>query len=109
VINTGSVSASVGSGWVGNIAGMLSHSVGKAGIVRMSAVIAVELSAYNVRVNAISPGIIETPPTRRVIGTDAEPGPLRAAFIEQLLIRRIGTPEDVAHAGCSSPPTRRAT
>jgi meso-butanediol dehydrogenase / (S,S)-butanediol dehydrogenase / diacetyl reductase len=98
IVNTASVSATVGSGWVGNLPGMLSHSIGKAGVVRMSTVLAVELAPYAVRVNSISPGIIETGASRRIIGTEAEPGPLREAFVDQLLVRRIGRPEDVANA-----------
>ncbi|MBS1677634.1 MAG: SDR family oxidoreductase [Actinobacteria bacterium] len=98
IINTASVAAAVGSGWVGNIAGMLSHSIGKAGVVRMSSSLAVELAPFGVRVNSISPGIIETPASRRIIGTEEEPGPLRDPFLEQLLVPRIGRPEDVAAA-----------
>jgi meso-butanediol dehydrogenase / (S,S)-butanediol dehydrogenase / diacetyl reductase len=98
VINTASISATTGSGWVGNIAGMLSHSIGKAGVVRMTEVMAVELSPWNVRVNAISPGIIETNASKRIIGTEDAPGPLREPFLESLLLRRIGVPDDVVNA-----------
>lgn len=98
IVNTGSAAATVGSGWVGNLPGMLSHSVGKAGVLRMSQVLAVELAPLDIRVNSLSPGIVETGASRRIIGTEAAPGPLRQPFIDQLLLRRIGRPEDVAAA-----------
>jgi NAD(P)-dependent dehydrogenase (short-subunit alcohol dehydrogenase family) len=98
IINTASIGASMGSGWVGNIPGMLSHSIGKAGVIRLSSVLAVELSPLNIRVNSISPGIIETPGSARIIGTEDEPGPLRQDFVNHLLVPRIGRPEDIANA-----------
>jgi meso-butanediol dehydrogenase/(S,S)-butanediol dehydrogenase/diacetyl reductase len=98
IVNTGSAAATVGSGWVGNLPGMLSHSIGKAGVVRMSQVLAIELAPCEIRVNSVSPGIIETGASRRIIGTEAAPGPLREPFVDQLLVRRIGRPEDVADA-----------
>ena len=98
ILNTGSVAATAGSGFPGNLSGMLAHCVGKAGVVRMSQALAIELSPYNVRVNSLSPGIIQTAATSVVIGTEDAPGPLRQAFVDQLLIRRVGQPEEVVNA-----------
>lgn len=98
VINTASVSGSLGSGFVGNMPGLLAHSVSKAAVARMSVVLAVELAELNVRVNSISPGIIETPATAAFIGTEDAPGPLREPFAAGTLSHRVGTSEDIANA-----------
>ncbi|MEM3768210.1 MAG: SDR family oxidoreductase, partial [Metallosphaera sp.] len=45
---------------------------------------------YNITVNAIAPGFIDTPMTRSV------PEKVREKFLQRLSIPRVGTPEDVA-------------
>lgn len=62
------------SGTIVNIASMLGHvaavnvapyAAAKAAIVQLTRVFALELAAYNIRVNAIAPGYIDTPLTRQ--------------------------------------------
>lgn len=98
ILNTGSIVANMGSGMAGNVSGLLSHSIAKAGVVRMSENLAVELSPWNIRVNSVSPGAIETPATLPMLGTEQVPGPLREHFIQSLLIPRIGRSEDIVNA-----------
>jgi NAD(P)-dependent dehydrogenase (short-subunit alcohol dehydrogenase family) len=76
---------------------MLAHSVSKAGVIRMTEFLAVELSPLDVRVNCISPGPIDTPALRASMGGGAaEPdwGPMT----RNALVARIGTPDDIARA-----------
>ncbi len=70
----------------------------KSGLCGMTRVLALELGPANIRVNAVSPGYIDTPMFRgdavRQGGGDAQ------VFIDRLeptiALRRIGQPEDVA-------------
>jgi meso-butanediol dehydrogenase/(S,S)-butanediol dehydrogenase/diacetyl reductase len=77
---------------------MLAHSVAKAGVIRMTSFLAVELSPLNVRVNCISPGPIDSPALRATFG--AEPGhePDWGNFTKHSLVARIGRPDDIAAA-----------
>jgi len=97
IINTASVAGMVGAAMPGNIPGNLVHNVAKGAVIRMSENLAVELSSYDIRVNAISPGIIDTPATHALLGDEPD-APMRRAMIESLLVPRIGEAEDIARA-----------
>ncbi len=93
ILNTGSVAGMVGAAMPGNIAGNFVHNVSKAAVIRMTVHLAVELSPWNIRVNTISPGLIDTPATRPLLDVGGtEP------FTRSLLIRRPGQSEDIARA-----------
>jgi meso-butanediol dehydrogenase / (S,S)-butanediol dehydrogenase / diacetyl reductase len=97
IINTASVAGMIGSGMPANVPGNLVHAASKAAVIRMTQNLAIELSAYGIRVNSISPGVIDTPALRPFLG---EPGdtPLRRIFVGMGLLPRVGTAEDVAYA-----------
>jgi NAD(P)-dependent dehydrogenase (short-subunit alcohol dehydrogenase family) len=67
--------------------GFADHSASKAGLVALTRVMAAELAPH-VRVNAIAPGTVLLPE-----GASAEK---RQWAVENSLLRRVGTPEDVA-------------
>jgi NAD(P)-dependent dehydrogenase (short-subunit alcohol dehydrogenase family) len=93
ILNTASVAGTVGTGTPGNVAIHFVHNATKAAVIRMSQHLAIEFSPWNIRVNAVSPGVIETPATGfwlDALGEDA--------FTDALLIKRIGQPEDIAKA-----------
>lgn len=77
--------------WLGN-KGQSNYSASKAGVVGLTRVLALELGKYNVCVNAIAPGLIDTPLTKG----------LREDVLEQLIqaqpTKTIGKPEDIANA-----------
>lgn len=77
--------------WLGN-AGQSNYSASKAGVVSLTRVLALELGRYNVFVNAVAPGLIDTPLTKS----------LRDDVLQKLInaqpTKTIGTPEDVAQA-----------
>lgn len=69
IVNTASVAGLVGG------AGPLAYSAAKAAVVNLTYNAAVELAAHRIRVNAICPGLIDTP---MVMGND------RAALVERI-------------------------
>jgi len=66
------------------------YCAAKAGIIGLTRAAATELSARGIRVNAISPGAIESPMS------DAIPKPIAAAMLQQVPMRRMGTSADIA-------------
>ncbi|GAB6876863.1 SDR family NAD(P)-dependent oxidoreductase [Thermaerobacter litoralis] len=77
--------------------GQTNYSAAKAGIQGMARTLAIELGPFNINVNAVAPGFIETRMTRAVAertGVDFEE--LKKAAAERTPLRRVGQPEDVA-------------
>jgi meso-butanediol dehydrogenase/(S,S)-butanediol dehydrogenase/diacetyl reductase len=97
IVNTASVSGLVGGGMVGNSTLLAVYGAAKAAVIRLSQISAVEFGPLGIRVNAISPGLIDTPAVAAILGAGTDER-LRAWHEEQLLIRRIGVPEDVVNA-----------
>ena len=75
----------------GNL-GQSNYSASKAGIIGFSKSIAQELGSRNIRCNAIAPGFIDTEMTARL------PEEIRKDWIEDIPLKRPGTPDDVANA-----------
>ncbi|MFZ2628276.1 MAG: SDR family NAD(P)-dependent oxidoreductase, partial [Rugosibacter sp.] len=93
ILNTGSVAGMVGAAMPGNIPGNFVHNISKAAVIRMGVNLAVELSPYNIRVNTVSPGLIDTPAVRPLL----EAGGLEP-FMRSLLVKRKGEGSDIAQA-----------
>ena len=77
--------------------GQANYSAAKAGLQGMARTLAIELGPFNVNVNAVAPGFVETRMTRATaerMGMDYESFKLGAA--SQIPLRRIGQPEDIA-------------
>ena len=77
--------------WLGNI-GQSNYAASKAGVISLTRVLALELGKYNVLVNAISPGLIDTPLSQ------ALPEEVREKLIMAQPTKTMGKPEDVANA-----------
>jgi NAD(P)-dependent dehydrogenase (short-subunit alcohol dehydrogenase family) len=86
------VNTSSGAGVLA-IRGQSSYCASKFGVVAASKVAALEYADKGIRVNAICPGIIDTPMIARYTG-DAEAG--RARIIAQEPVGRMGRPEEIA-------------
>jgi 3-oxoacyl-[acyl-carrier protein] reductase len=72
------------------------YSAAKAGIAGLVRTLAAELGPDGITVNAIAPGIIETPQTLDPVNSLGAAGV--AATAEHLPVRRVGQPEDIANA-----------
>lgn len=70
--------------------GVAPYAISKAGVVQMTKVLALELSRYDIRVNAIAPGYFETEINAGFFDT-----PQGEAMIKRIPMRRIGSPEEL--------------
>ncbi len=77
--------------WLGN-PGQTNYSASKAGVVGLSRALALELGKYNVSVNVVAPGLIETELTKTL------PPDVLQKLIQAQPQKNIGYPEDVANA-----------
>jgi 3-oxoacyl-[acyl-carrier protein] reductase len=78
-------------GQMGN-AGQTAYSAAKAGLIGLTKSVARELASRNIRVNAVSPGFIDTDMTAKI------PEEARAAMMASIPMARLGSAEDVANA-----------
>jgi len=76
---------------VGGNAGQSNYSASKAGIIGFTKSIAQEVGSRNIRCNAIAPGFIETEMTAKL------PEDVKTAWIQDIPLKRVGLPEDVAN------------
>jgi NAD(P)-dependent dehydrogenase (short-subunit alcohol dehydrogenase family) len=74
------------------------YCAAKAGLVMFGKTLAVDLAAYHIRVNAICPGIIDTPLFRASWEGAAEPGAELARILDRYVIKRPGEPDEIAQA-----------
>lgn len=77
--------------WLGNI-GQANYSASKAGLVGLTRTLALEFARYQINVNAVAPGLIDTPMTQG----------MKKEALERLLkmqpTGKMGSPEDIAAA-----------
>src|SRR5436190_267921 len=74
----------------------VTYSAAKAGVIGFTKAIAREGAHYGVRANAVAPGPIETPLLEHMVETGDLGTRLRQGMIDSTLMRRPGTPEEVA-------------
>jgi len=86
IINIASVVGETGN------AGQAAYSASKAGLIGLTKSIAKELGSRKIRVNAVSPGLIDTDMTSELSE------PVRARLMEAIPLARLGTAEEVANA-----------
>jgi 3-oxoacyl-[acyl-carrier protein] reductase len=86
VVNVASISGIVG------IPGQANYAAAKAGVIALTKVLAKEWAARGITVNAVAPGVIQTPMVAAI-----KPDVL-AQYEKQIPVGRLGRPEEVAHA-----------
>jgi NAD(P)-dependent dehydrogenase (short-subunit alcohol dehydrogenase family) len=88
IINTASISGLHGDG------GAVVYAASKAAVINLTRALSTDHAAAGVRVNAICPGTIETPPIKRMM---SDPETLEVN-IRAHAMRRLGRPEELANA-----------
>lgn len=91
IVNTSSTSA------LGN-RGQANYSAAKAGLQGFTKTLAIELGQFNINVNAIAPGFIDTEMTKQTAERmGLNPEQFKQAAASRIALRRVGKPEDVAN------------
>ncbi|MGC9197388.1 MAG: SDR family NAD(P)-dependent oxidoreductase [Acidobacteriaceae bacterium] len=78
------------------IEGFASYAASKGGIVALTRAMAIEFAPKGVRVNALSPGTIDTPLLQAYFDSCPNPERARSEFLKFHPIGRFGTPRDIA-------------
>jgi len=75
------------------------YNASKGALLQLTRCLAMDLAEYNIRVNCICPGTIATPALERVIEFEgADRKKFLQAGAETALLKRLGTPQEVAYA-----------
>jgi len=83
------VNLSSATAQMGNI-GQVNYAASKGGVISITKTLARELAQYNINVNAVAPGFIETQMT------DPVPDKVKKQFVNSIPLKRMGKPQDVA-------------
>ena len=74
------------------------YGASKAGMMALARSLALEGAPYGIRVNAVCPGVIDTPMNERNLARSEDPEAMRRSWYEITPLGRLGTPRDVAQA-----------
>jgi 3-oxoacyl-[acyl-carrier protein] reductase len=86
IVSMGSLAASAG------FHGQSNYAAAKAGVQAMTRVLSRECARRSIRVNAVAPGVIDTPMAAQIAD------PVRVEMIKAIPLRRLGEPGEVAAA-----------
>jgi NAD(P)-dependent dehydrogenase (short-subunit alcohol dehydrogenase family) len=73
---------------------LTAYSATKGAVLALTKGLAVEYAPFGIRVNALSPGFVETALTKRALSNPA----IHKALLDRTLLKRLGTPEEIARA-----------
>jgi NAD(P)-dependent dehydrogenase (short-subunit alcohol dehydrogenase family) len=91
IINNGSELGLVGA------ANYTAYCASKGALVLFTKALALECAEWNIRVNCICPGATETAMLKREVSHYPDGDTVRRSIVENIPLRRIASPEDVAH------------
>jgi 3-oxoacyl-[acyl-carrier protein] reductase len=84
IINISSIIGATGN------AGQSVYGMSKAAIINLTKTLSAELAPYNILVNAVAPGFIETQMTEKL------PAEVANKILEKIPLNRMGSPKDIA-------------
>jgi 3-oxoacyl-[acyl-carrier protein] reductase len=90
IINVSSI-----AGRTGGALGSIHYSAAKGGLITFTKGLAKELATFGVRVNAVSPGVIDTPYHEEFSSPE-----MMKTYQSQIPLGRVGTPAEVAQVIC---------
>ena len=90
IINVSSI-----AGRTGGALGAIHYSAAKGGLITFTKGLAKELAPFGVRVNAVSPGVIDTPYHERFSSAE-----MMKTYTAQVPLGRVGTPAEVGKVIC---------
>jgi NAD(P)-dependent dehydrogenase (short-subunit alcohol dehydrogenase family) len=88
---TGKIINISSAAYLGNI-GIANYGASKAGVLSLTRILALEAARFGINVNAIAPGVIDTPMSRKY------PEQIRKRLIGSIPIEKAGLPQDIANA-----------
>jgi len=89
IVNISSVAALMGRVKGG------AHCASKAGLTLLTKVLAMELGQYGITVNAVAPGLVETPAQQEEMNLSSA---YKNRYLQELPTGRLGQPSDIANA-----------
>lgn len=78
--------------------GAFPYGVAKHGVVGLTRALAIEYGADGIRSNAVCPGYVETPILDETLVGHPDPEGFKRRAAELHPVKRMGTPDDIAHA-----------
>jgi glucose 1-dehydrogenase len=88
VVNIASINSAVA------LVGQAHYVSSKGGLLLLTKSLALELAPYNINVNAVGPGVIETAMTTNSLANPAR----KEMFLNRIPLKRIGQPRDIGNA-----------
>jgi NAD(P)-dependent dehydrogenase (short-subunit alcohol dehydrogenase family) len=74
------------------------YGASKAGMIALTRGMALELAPHGIRVNAVCPGVIDTPMNERNLARADDPDAMQRSWFEITPLGKLGKPEDIAKA-----------
>ena len=96
VVNIGSIAAFLG------YTGLAAYGASKGAVVQLTRNMAADFAQYNVRVNSVNPGVVDTPLLEHACKAAAGPNgdwqAVKQAYVDGQLVRRAAQPSEIAAA-----------